>query len=400
MVSILREVLSLAATWIKPIHASRGKTIAQTLADRTNYVKDKEKTSLKNAVAYAADSEKTGTGELVTAYACTPEMTDVEFLLSKTEYESITGRKQKSDILAYHVRQAFKPGEVTPEQANELGRELAMRFTKNAHAFIVATHVDRAHVHNHIIFNSTTIDSTRKFQNPMRSNKIIRRISDQICLEHGLSVIENPKPAHGHYGMWMAAQKLELLIDLQNSIKAQTSAGYAHWAKVFSLKQSAKTLLFLQENGLTDMAKLQAVAQESKDDFNNLQSEIHAIDTRLKQISTLQKHIGAYRKTKDVYAKYGKAKNKQKFYDEHGAAIETCETAKAYFGRINLKKLPTIQTLKQEYATLTAEQKTLYKDYHVKRKFMQEVLTAKQNAEMMLGQSEATQDKKHDRSER
>ena len=390
----------MAATWIRPIHASKGKTIAQTLADRTNYVKDKEKTSLKNAVAYAADSEKTDAGELVTAYACTPEMTDMEFLLSKKEYESITGRSQKSDILAYHIRQAFKPGEITPELANKLGQELARKFTKNAHAFIVATHTDKAHIHNHIIFNSTTIDSKRKFQNPLRSHKIIRRISDQICLEHGLSVIENPKPSRGHYGTWMAAQKLELLIDLQNNIKVQTSPGYAHWATVFSLKQSAKTLLFLQENGLADMEKLQSVAQESKDDFNNLQSEIHAINARLEQISALQKHIGAYRKTRDIYAGYSKAKNKQKFYAENETAIETCKAAKAYFDRINLEKLPTIQALKQEYATLSAERKMLYKEYHPKRKFMREVLTAKQNAEMMLGQSRAAHDKNHDRSAR
>ena len=374
----------MAATWIRPIHAHKGKSIVQTLADRTNYVKDKEKTSLDNAVAYAADTEKTDAGELVTAYGCSVELADVEFATSKAEYDNIRGCKQGSNILAYHVRQAFKPGEITPELANKLGHELARRFTKNAHAYIVATHVDKAHIHNHIIFNSTTIDCTRKFQNPLRSNKIIRRISDQICLENGLSVIENPKPSRGHYGTWMAAQKLELLIDLQNYIKAQTSPGYAHWAKVFSLKQQAKTWLFMQENGLTDMPKLQRAAEESKNDFNVIQSEIHAIDARLEQISALQKHIGAYRKTREVFIQYGKSKNKRKFYAEHEDAIDTHEAAKEYFERINLKKLPTIAALKQEYAILSAEKKVLYKDYHPKRKFMREVLTAKQNAELVL----------------
>ena len=387
----------MAATWIRPIHAIRGKTIAQILADRTNYVRDKEKTTVLD---YAQNPDKTNGGEHVTAYACTPEMSDVEFLLSKREYESITGRTQGKDILAYHIRQAFKPGEVTPELANQLGHALARKFTKNAHAYIVATHVDKKHIHNHIIFNSTTIDCTRKFQNPLRSNRIIRRISDQICLENGLSVIENPKPSRGrNYHKW-AERNLELLIDLQNSIKAQNSPGYAHWAKMFSLKQAAKTLLFLQENGLTDMKKLHYAAQHAKDDFNSPQSEIHAINTRLEQISDLQKHIGAYRKTKDIYAQYGRAKDKRKFYAEHEAAIDTCKKAKAYFDRINLKKLPAIGTLKQEYAALSAERKTLYKDYHVKRKAMQEVLTAKQNAEMMLGRSQPTKEKTYSRNER
>jgi len=374
----------LATTWIRPIHAHRGKTITQTLADRTNYIKNKEKTSIKNAVAYAADSEKTDTGELVTAYGCSAELADMEFALSKREYENITGRRQNNDILAYHVRQAFKPGEVTPELANELGQQLARKFTKNAHAFIVATHVDRAHIHNHIIFNSTTMDCMQKFQNPLRSNRIIRRISDQICLENGLSVIENPKPPRGHYGTWVAAQKMELLIDLQNNIKVQTSPGYAHWATVFTLKQKAKMLLFLQENGLTDMGKLKATAQRSKDEFNALQSEIHSINTRLEQISTLQRHIGTYRKTRDTFVQYRKAKDKRTFYAEHEEAIDRHEAAKEYFDRINLKKLPTIAALKQEYAMLSTEKKALYKDYHPKRKFMREVLTAQMNAEMIL----------------
>jgi len=376
----------VATTWIRPIHAHRGKNIAQTLADRTNYVRDKSKTSLNNAVAYAANAEKTEVGELVTAYACTPELSDAEFLLSKREYENITGRKQDSDILAYHVRQAFKPGEITPELANQLGQELARKFTKNAHAFIVATHVDKAHIHNHIIFNSTTMDCMGKFRNPLRSNRIVRRISDQICLENGLSVIENPKPSRGHYGTWMAAQKMELLIDLQNNIKAQTSPGYAHWATVFTLKQKAKTLLFLQENDLTNMSKLQSVAQRAKDDFNAIQSEIHAISTRLEQISTLQRHIGTYRKTRDIYIRYRKAKDKRTFYAEHEDAIDRHEAAKEYFDRLGLKKLPSIAALKQEYATLTVEKKMLYKDYHPKRKFMREVLTAQENAKTMLSQ--------------
>ena len=390
----------MATTWIKPIHANKGKTITQTLADRANYVKDKEKTSLNNAVAYAANSNKTMGNELVTSYGCSVELADVEFALSKREYESITGRTQDNDILAYHIRQAFKPGEITPEKANELGQQLARKFTKNAHAFIVATHTDKSHIHNHIIFNSTTIDSTRKFHNPLRSNKIIRRISDQLCLENGLSFIENPKLSRGYYGEWKAGQKLELLIDLQNSIKAQTSVGYTHWAKVFSLKQAAKTLLFLQENNLTDLRKLGYAAQNAKSDFNAIQSEVNTIKIRQEQISTLQKHIGAYRKTRDVFIQYDKAKNKQKFYAEHESDIVKHEAAKTYFNRINLGKLPTIAELKQEYAALEVEKKILYKDYHQRKKIMHDVLTARENVKLMLGEHNRENERQREHDER
>ena len=118
---------------------------------------------------------------------------DEEFMLSKRQYEQITGRRQKHEVIAYQIRQSFKPGEITPEEANRLGHELALRFTKGKYAFIVATHTDRAHVHNHIVFNSTSIDATRKFKNFWLSSFALQRVSDLICLENGLSVIA-PKP--------------------------------------------------------------------------------------------------------------------------------------------------------------------------------------------------------------
>lgn len=83
--------------------------------------------------------------------------------------------------------------ELAPEEANQVGYEFAMRFTKGNHAFIVATHIDRAHIHNHIIFNSTSLDCTKKWRNFIRSGLAVQRLSDLICLEHGLSVI-TPKP--------------------------------------------------------------------------------------------------------------------------------------------------------------------------------------------------------------
>ena len=168
----------MAATRLIPLHVNKGKTIAQWLGDRTDYAKNPEKT------------EK---GELVTGYQCDPMTVDEEFMLSKRQYEQITGRRQKHEVIAYQIRQSFKPGEITPEEANRLGHELALRFTKGKYAFIVATHTDRAHVHNHIVFNSTSIDATRKFKNFWLSSFALQRVSDLICLENGLSVIA-PKP--------------------------------------------------------------------------------------------------------------------------------------------------------------------------------------------------------------
>jgi len=168
----------MAATRLIPLHINKGKTVAQCLADRTDY---------------SQNAEKTEDGKYISSYECDPRTADEEFLLTKRQYEHQTGRRQEHDIIAYQIRQSFKPGEITPEEANQIGYETAMRFTKGRHAFIVATHTDRAHIHNHIIFNSTSLDSSRKFKNFFLSSLAVARISDRICLEHGKSIII-PKP--------------------------------------------------------------------------------------------------------------------------------------------------------------------------------------------------------------
>ena len=164
----------MAATRLIALHINKGKTVAQCLADRTDY---------------SENAAKTEDGKYISAYACDAKTCDEEFLLSKRQYEHITGRTQAHDVIAYQIRQSFKPGEITPEEANKVGYETAMRFTKGKHAFIVATHVDRAHIHNHIIFNSTTLDCTRKFRDFHLSGLALARLSDIVCLEHRLSVI-------------------------------------------------------------------------------------------------------------------------------------------------------------------------------------------------------------------
>ena len=165
----------MAATRLIALHKNKGKSVAACLKSRTDY---------------ALNPDKTNKGELVSSYECSPLTVDEEFMLSKRQYELVTGRRQKSDVIAYQIRQSFKPGEITAEEANKVGYELAMRFTKGKYAFIVATHTDRKHIHNHIIYNSTALDSTRKFRDFLLSGLTVQRLSDLICLEHQLSVIE------------------------------------------------------------------------------------------------------------------------------------------------------------------------------------------------------------------
>lgn len=163
---------------------------------------------LRERMNYAMNPDKTDGGRLVSAYECNPQIADAEFLYSKRLYAVRTGRTQKNDVIAYQVRQSFKPGEITPEEANRVGYEFAQRFLKGKHAFIVATHTDRAHVHNHIIWNSVTLDCGRKFEDFYCSAAAVARLSNTICIEHGLSVIDAPKKGGDtSYGTWLREKK-------------------------------------------------------------------------------------------------------------------------------------------------------------------------------------------------
>ena len=170
------------------MHQNKGKTILKCLAERTDY---------------AMSSEKTANGELISSFECAPRTAASEFAFSKRIYFQKTGRESEHDIIAYQFRQSFKPGEVTAEEANRIGYEFAERFLKGRHAFIVCTHINRHHIHNHVIWNSTNLDCTRKFRNFWYSTNAVRKLSDIICIEHGLSVIEKPGRKGLSYDKWL-----------------------------------------------------------------------------------------------------------------------------------------------------------------------------------------------------
>ena len=182
----------MATTRIMPLHVGKGRTESRAISDIIDYV---------------ANPQKTDGGKLITGFACDSRTADAEFLLAKRQYIAATGRvRGKDDVIAYHVRQSFVPGEITPEEANRLGVEFAKRFTKGKHAFVVCTHIDKAHVHNHIIWSSVTLDCDRKFRNFWGSTKAVRQLSDTICIENGLSIVENPKPHGKSYNKWLGDQ--------------------------------------------------------------------------------------------------------------------------------------------------------------------------------------------------
>ena len=179
----------MATTRIIPLRAGKGRTVGKAISDIIDYVKN---------------PDKTDHGRLITSYQCDSRVADAQFLLDKQTYVARTGRvRGKDDVIAYHLRQSFVPGEITPEEANRLGVELARRFTKGKHAFIICTHIDKSHTHNHIIWNSTTLECDRKFRNFWGSTRAVRRLSDTICIENGYSIVEVPKRRGQSYNKWL-----------------------------------------------------------------------------------------------------------------------------------------------------------------------------------------------------
>ena len=179
----------MATTRIIPLHIGKGRT---------------ESTAINKIIDYVANPQKTDNGKFITGYECDTRTVDAEFLLMKRQYISATGRvRGKDDVIAYQVRQSFLPNEVTPEDANRIGVEFAKRFTKGNNAFIVCTHIDKAHIHNHIIWSAVNLQCDKKFRNFWGSTKAVRKLSDTICIENGLSIVENPKPHGKSYNKWL-----------------------------------------------------------------------------------------------------------------------------------------------------------------------------------------------------
>ena len=174
----------MATTRLMPLHTGKGRTVGQAISD---------------IIDYTENPQKTDGGRLITSWQCDSRIADAEFLFTKNQYIQKTGRvRGEDDVIAYHLRQSFVPGEITPEEANRLGCELAKRFTKGNHAYIVCTHIDKSHIHNHVIWNSTALNQTRKFRN-FSAMVCMSKSASMMCGELHLGFLAFP--------LWYSLQK-------------------------------------------------------------------------------------------------------------------------------------------------------------------------------------------------
>ena len=400
----------MATTRIMPLHIGKGRTESQAVSDIIDYV---------------SNPQKTDNGRLVTSFACDSRIADAEFLLAKREYISTTGRvRGADDVLAYHVRQSFVPGEITPEEANRLGVEFAKRFTKGNHAFVVCTHIDKSHIHNHIIWNAVNLNCDRKFRNFWGSTRAVRRLNDTICVENGYSIVEDPKPHGKSYNKWLGDQakpshreQLRVMIDQALEQKPADFDGLLKLLTEMGCEVSRRgQAIRLKAPGWKNVARMdeklgqgysedeiRAVLAGEKEHtprkkaaaattrHNELSAQIKAAETRMAEIAVLRTHIINYVKTREVYAAYRKAGYSKKFLAEHEADILLHKAAKQAFDDLGIKKLPTVKSLQAEYAQLLEGKKKDYAEYRRSREEMRELLAAKANVDRLMGYGEERQ---------
>ena len=371
---------------------------------------------------------------------------------AKKLYIQTTGIQPKGDVIAYHIRQSFKPGEITPEEANEVGYETGMRFTKGKHAFIVATHIDKAHVHNHIIFNSTNLDCDRKFRDFWFSGLALQRLSDIICLEHHptdfdsfllmLQEKEYEIKRGAHTAVMGKGQKrfirfrslgeefseenlkkmiagemeipkkrekpeaektpkqekrkFDLVIDIQEKMAKDKSGGYVRWAKKYNVKQFAESILFLQQHDIRDKETLDALVNGSAEKYRELMKTIKDAETKIAENKVLKTHIINYSKTRETYIAYWKSGYSKKFFEAHRDEITLHKAAKEAFSKLPVGKIPKVKALNEEYARLLSEKKAAYAEYKKIKKEMRDYQIAKQNVESFY-EAQRSWDEKADR---
>ncbi len=398
------------------------------------------KSTLKAAIDYICNPAKTDGKLLVSSFGCAAETADIEF--AWTRRHAI----DKGTNLGRHLIQAFQPGEVTPEQAHAIGMQLAKEVLGGKYEFVLTTHIDKDHVHNHLIFNAVSFTDYKHHHSNKRSYHYIRRTSDRICKEHGLSVIvpgqdkgksyiEHQAARNGNSykaklkvridrllpgcndfeelltrlqregyeinrGKYISVKapgqerftrlktlgmdyteealtariaghprpsrqpkerngKISLLIDIQNNIKAQQSAGYKRWATIENLKRFAETSNFLTEHGITSYGELAEKCEAAAAASDCIKADLREINAQMDELTLKMKYAATYRQLRPVYDRYKVSRDKEKFLRGNESEIILFEAAARELKRLDAVPLPTTERMKAEMDALATRKAEL-----------------------------------------
>ena len=436
------------------------------------------KSTLKAAIDYICNPEKTDGKLFVSSYGCAAETADIEFFWTRRH------AIDKGTNLGRHLIQAFQPGEVTPEQAHEIGMELAKEILGGKYEFVLTTHIDKDHVHNHLIFNAVSFADHKHYHSNKRSYHYIRRTSDRLCKEHGLSVIipgqdkgksyiehqaaqngtsykeklkaaiDRLLPAYSDLeellrrlqregyeikrGKYISARapdqerftrlktlgvdyteealaariagrsrpsrqpkqrngKISLLINIQNNLKAQQSAGYKHWATIENLKRAAETLNFLTEHGISSYEELAERCDGAATATARVKADLRATEKEMERLTLTMKHAATYRQLRPMYDQYRQSRDKEKFLRGHEGEIILFEATARELKRLDAVPLPATQRLRAEMDELTTRRTALQTELRKIQKEEKEYDMIQKNIDILLSnQNKRSKTKDHE----
>lgn len=451
----------MSYTLFYELHRHKGKTVAQTLHKKVSYV---------------ADADKTRSGETVTSFGCDAFTAAEEFLLQRRQYNARTGKCRDHEVIGYQIIQSFEPGEVSAEEANRLGQELAMRFTKGHYAFIVASHTDRPNIHNHILINSVSLDGERKLQQYKKGGIIaVRRLNDLISLEHGLPAPQHRSPGQqagwipylpymsarericretdrilagrpGNFAAFLEELKkagleirdgtrpmvrlkgwkrfisfsslpegyreidiraalsgsavsgpgrvtaeanrepsgaFDLFSEIENRIRDK-GPGYEQWARRYNPGWFSRSLLYLRDNGVRDLARLSALAAEKARTRDRALAETLECEKRISRITELKTHTAAYLKTRDTYAAYRRSGRSRRFLEAHREEVALHKSAAKALHALGAKTLPDIHDLDAEQTKLLSRRKEALGRYRQLRDEAKDLIFAERAISALL----------------
>lgn len=198
------------------------------------------KATIDKAIDYICNPDKTDEKLYISSFACAPETAalDFKYTLDHTTEQSLVNGKDRENK-AFHIIQAFQPGEVSYEEAHAIGKELAGKVLEGKYSYVLTTHIDKGHVHNHLIFCAADNMDFKHYHDSKQSYRRIRSISDKLCQEHGLSVIPENQNRGMKYKEWQANKtesswKTDLRKDINQTIKAAST--YAEFLAIMRAK--------------------------------------------------------------------------------------------------------------------------------------------------------------------
>ena len=293
------------------------------------------KATVDKAIDYICNPEKTDEKMFVSSYACSPETAAYDFKYT------LDHCRENSPNKAYHLIQAFAPGEVGFEEAHHIVKELADKLLEGKYSYVVTTHIDKEHVHNHIIFCAADNIEHNKYHDCKQSYYHIRKLSDELCRER----IERKRERKAVIPK--KDYSARRLIDTSDE-KFQNSPGLQQWATIENLKIATQS--YNEVGSLSDLKHQITVITEAG---KSAKQSVVKLEHRMKDLAEIIKYAEQYKTNRSYHIAYKKSKNPDAYFRRYESQLILYGGARRVLEQagINLKGL-NVDKLKAEYQEL------------------------------------------------